>query len=851
VIRRQARGIYLAFRGVIIAPDRIPPILPNGKFFSRGDDKFFLKGVRFASESSWSAFEEKIASRKRLADLCAAHTAAVVIDDSEAEGLLDLVTQAGLYAVVEVKVRPEALFSRNALRAAISGLCQRAMNLRGYSSVIGYLIDCPVDSDSVRSRGLVMLRARLARMVAAIHDTGVRKIVGLKHRAGTLGLTLRNEDFVYALMPPLTPSELRTALIRLHNLAEARPVVIELAEAPSDQDELIAYAFGLGAAGVVAQGSGHTDRPLKHRSLSLNTLRASELLPFLALNGSCPPKTAWTPKVSIVICAYNAERTMRQCLESLHRLDYPNFEVIIVDDGSRDTTAQIAGDFPEFRLIRQPNKGLSVARNVGLHAALGELIAYTDSDCVVDPHWLAFMVRAMAEGGLDGCGGPNYGPHESGWVEGCVAAAPGAPCHVLISDDRAEHLAGCNMLFRKTALEDAGGFDPQFTAAGDDVDICWRLMDAGYVLGYCPSAFVWHFRRNTISAYYRQQRGYGKAEAMLYFKYPGRFNMLGQIKWNGTIPGFARTVPGGGRPRVRWVRGAEQFQRVDEMPLSVIKVAPMTAEWSLAAAALAVFSFLVGVTITPALAAFAAGPLWATYYALRAPLEKCHRGLWSRLLIGWLAYSGSIVRTVARYRWRGDARKNALCDSDVRQHPTLDWKRRSIRLSYWNGIYTTREAMLERLRTFFAALRRPVVADTGWRDFDLLVEPNPWTRIQFKTADEELGGRELRTNVAAWIRLSTAARIGLCACLTAAVTASLLGSWLTASVLWIVGAFATISAIGALAKSANLAHHAVEHCATELKLIPLGKPAAPAGPQPVPSTASPEQHAEAAQPAGR
>ncbi len=156
--------------------------------------------------------------------------------------------------------------------------------------------------------------------------------------------------------------------------------------------------------------------------------------------------------VSVVICAYNAERTMSPCLESLRALEYPNFEVVIVDDGSRDRTAEIAKDFPEFRLIRQPNKGLSVARNVGMHAARGEIIAYTDSDCVVDPHWLTLMVGAMIEKNFVACGGPNYAPHEEGRVEACVAVSPGAPCHVLTGEDRAEHLAGCNMAFRKSLL---------------------------------------------------------------------------------------------------------------------------------------------------------------------------------------------------------------------------------------------------------------------------------------------------------------------------------------------------------------------------------------------------------------
>jgi O-antigen biosynthesis protein len=746
------------------------------------------------------------------------------------------------------------LFARRTLRMAISDLRKRVMELRGYQGVLGFLLDCPVQPDVLRSRGLETVRARLSKMIAAIRDVDPHKMVALKHQVGTVGLTLHDEDFVYAVIPPLTPGELRSMLIRLHNLAEARPLVLEFGQMGPVQDELVASAFGLGAAGVVVQdsvGGNWTPNSFKSGSLSLRMLHASELLPFLALNGTCPPQPVRTPMVSVVICAYNAERTMRQCLESLRQLDYPSFEVIIVDDGSGDATPKIAAEFPEFRLIRQPNRGLSTARNVGLKAALGELVAYTDSDCVVDPHWLTLMVREMIEGELGGCGGPNYAPHEEGWIEGCVAASPGAPCHVLMGDDRAEHLAGCNMVFVKAALEDVGGFDPQFTAAGDDVDICWRLMEAGYSLGYCPSAFVWHFRRNTVKAYYRQQRGYGKAEAMLYRKYPERFNALGQIKWNGTIPGFARTMPGGRRLCVRWVRTAEQLQRVDEKPLSVLAVAPMTAEWTLAAAALTVLSLFFGVTMWPASAAFAAGPCWAAYYALNAPLEKCHKGAWSRLLIAWLAYSGPIARTAARYRGRGGTRKPALFDTALRQQPTIDWKHRSIRLSYWNSMYMTREMVLESLRRLFTSLGCPVVADSGWKDFDLLIEANPWIRIEFMTAEEELGGLELKTNVAARLRLSNGARVGLGACILAAAIASLFGSALAAAALSMVAGGVAIAVISELAEAASLAYHAIEQSASELNLVPLGKPSAPARARPIPAIAQPDRPGEAAaQPAG-
>ena len=85
------------------------------------------------------------------------------------------------------------------------------------------------------------------------------------------------------------------------------------------------------------------------------------------------------PKVSVVVASYNGERTLKACLESLERLNYPDYEVILVDDGSTDTTPQIAAAFPNVRYIRhEKNLGLSVARNTGIAAATGEIIAFTD-----------------------------------------------------------------------------------------------------------------------------------------------------------------------------------------------------------------------------------------------------------------------------------------------------------------------------------------------------------------------------------------------------------------------------------------------------------------------------------------
>src|SRR4029079_426954 len=116
-----------------------------------------------------------------------------------------------------------------------------------------------------------------------------------------------------------------------------------------------------------------------------------------------------------------------------------------------------------------------------------------------------------------------------------VALAPGGPAHVLLSDDRAEHIPGCNMAFWRSVLVEIGGFDPVYRAAGDDVDVCWKVLDRGWRCGSHPAAVVWHHRGGSVRAYLRQQRGYGRAEALVAARHPDRFNGLGAARWQGRI----------------------------------------------------------------------------------------------------------------------------------------------------------------------------------------------------------------------------------------------------------------------------------------------------------------------------
>jgi O-antigen biosynthesis protein len=304
------------------------------------------------------------------------------------------------------------------------------------------------------------------------------------------------------------------------------------------------------------------------------------------------PQRKW-PRVTVVVAAYNAARTLDCCLDALTRLRYPDYEVIVVNDGSTDDTEAVMRRYPQFRGITTPNQGVSAARNEGLRAATGEIIAYIDSDADADPDWLSYLATTYLKSDVVGVGGPNLVPADDNWVAQCVYRSPGGPTQVMLDDQSAEHIPGCNMSFRKSALEEVGGFDPIFRTAADDVDICWRLLDRGYRIGFSPSAVVWHHRRPSVKAYWHQQVGYGVSESILERKFPNKFNPWGHTFWAGRIYGPYPTFRLLGRPVVyHGLWGSAGFQPMYEPGGGgVLSFLPRAMEWHVALAALLVLGF--------------------------------------------------------------------------------------------------------------------------------------------------------------------------------------------------------------------------------------------------------------------
>ena len=283
----------------------------------------------------------------------------------------------------------------------------------------------------------------------------------------------------------------------------------------------------------------------------------------------------------------------------------------------------------------------------------GEIVAFTDADCVADVDWLTHLAARFQTSEFDAVGGPNLSPPDDSFVASCVAVSPGAPAHVLLDDEVAEHIPGCNMAFRREALEAIDGFDPIFRAAGDDVDVCWRLQNKGYKIGFSPAAVVWHFRRNTVRDYLKQQRGYGKAETLLSFKHPNRFNVLGQSRWFGRIYGDLSSYLLSRQPRIySGVFGRGLFQTLYQPAPSIVSCLPLTLEWNVMSLLLLVGAFIFG-------GAFWLGvcPFLLTIYrcvagAVKARVAPQFRGWHATLLITFLIYVGPFARTLERYRWR-------------------------------------------------------------------------------------------------------------------------------------------------------------------------------------------------------
>lgn len=203
-------------------------------------------------------------------------------------------------------------------------------------------------------------------------------------------------------------------------------------------------------------------------------------------------------KVSVYIPAYNAGEFLLRAIEGVLAQTYPADEILVIDDGSRDATCEIASRCPGVTLLRHGhNRGLGAARNTAFRAARNEFVASLDADCVPDPDWLATLLPPLVDAKVAGVGGRL--------IEGVQRSVADRWRRAHMPQEWGEaalrnpsFLYGCNNLFRKSAVLDAGGYDETMRTNGEDADLSQRLRARGWDLVYAPAARAAHLRHDTI-----------------------------------------------------------------------------------------------------------------------------------------------------------------------------------------------------------------------------------------------------------------------------------------------------------------------------------------------------------------
>jgi glycosyltransferase involved in cell wall biosynthesis len=656
----------------------------HGKFLYVGDEKFWVRGVTYGTfrpDTVGDPYGRREDVERDFARIAASGLNAVRTYTAPPGWLLDAAARHRLRVMIDLTWEHHVTFLDDAARARSienrirSGVAACA----GHPAVLWYAVGNEIPGPIVRWHGRRRVERYLERLhrIVKVEDPGA--VVTYVNYPTTEYLDLPFLDVVAFNVYLEARERLDAYLARLQNLAGDRPLV--LAEVGLDSrrhgetvqaqvlDWQIQTAFAAGCAGVVVfawtdewHRGGHDvedwDFGLTCRDRRPKPALAAVRRRFAEL--PIPKDRRW-PRISVVVCSYNGARTIRDCLDGLLRVEYPNFEVIVVDDGSTDATPAIAHEYG-FRVISTPNRGLSSARNTGLRMASGEIVAYIDDDAYPDPHWLTYLAYTFQRSRHDGVGGPNIPPPGDGPIAECVANAPGGPIHVLLSDREAEHLPGCNMAFRKSALVAIGGFDPRFRVAGDDVDVCWRLRAHGSTLGFHPGAVVWHHRRNSVRAYWRQQRGYGKAEALLEQKWPDKYNAAGHVGWAGRLygAGLARALGWRAGRVYHGVWGSAPFQSLYRPAADKLSSVVAMPEWYLVILALLLLA-VGGLVWRPLLVsapglALAVG--FTVYQAARGALgprftDECRAAMpaWRlRALTGFLHLAQPLARLVGRFQ---------------------------------------------------------------------------------------------------------------------------------------------------------------------------------------------------------
>ncbi|MCC7125727.1 MAG: glycosyltransferase [Acidobacteria bacterium] len=766
----------------------------SGRFLEVEGRRFIIKGVTygtFAPDADGVQFPQLKQIDADFAAMAAAGVNTVRVYTVPDRALLDAALRHDLKVMIGVPWTQHVAFlgDRSLVRDIRRQTAAAVGELASHPAALMFALGNEIPAPVVRWHGHEKIERFLRELVDASRQADPAALLTYVNFPPTEYLDLDCFDVCSFNVYLHRQTDLRAYLARLQHVAGYRPFLLAEAGADSIREGLdgqaritsmhVRTAFEEGAAGAIAFAwtdewwrGGHTvedwhfglvDREREPKPALAAVSAAFADSPFPA-----EVRATW-PKVSVVVCAYNAADTLDDCLSSLSALTYPNAEIIVVNDGSRDATGTIARRYPLARVIDIPNGGLSAARNVGLAHATGEIVAYTDADVRVDPDWLTYLVQPIISGKYVGSGGPNVVPPDDDWVAQAVARSPGGPTHVLLNDRTAEHVPGCNMAFRRDALASIGGFNPVYLRAGDDVDICWRLQARGHEIGFAPSALVWHHHRSTVGAYWRQQVGYGEGETWLDAHHPEKF-VRGQMLWRGHIYSplpFLQTLRG--RRVNTGVWGTAAFPSIYNADSYRLEYLPHSPAWMGLSTVFMLAGLIDSATSTPdfrllliGLAGWMVTIIRCMEFARQSDLRNLgpigtHGPRRSRLmyqaLIAWLHIIHPLARVRGRLKGLSSMPRTVAEEHIMRRpwkvpFPDLSDAGRTLRMFlgfedrrvYWSEAWVAHSTLLTETVGVIRAARPapPVEVDEGWqpdRDFSLAV--GRWGWLHTRTLIEE------------------------------------------------------------------------------------------------------------------
>ena len=760
---------------VIYSPASALRLAVHGKFLYLGDEPFFIKGVTygpFKPESDGSEYHTRQQVDIDFAMMAENGINAVRVYTAPPRWLLDTAQRYGLFVLVGLPWEQHLAFLDNPrMRESIVEKVRGNVEAcAGHPAVLAFAIGNEIPAPIVRWYGHRRIERFLKRLYTVAKEADPGALVTYVNYPTTEYLYLPFLDFMAMNVYLESKEQLRSYISRLHNIAGDKPLLLaeigldSISKGECEQAVTLGWQirclFKSGCAGtflfawtdewyrggndITGWAFGLTTREREPKPSLAAAAEAFSKAPF-------SPESKW-PKVSVVICSYNGSRTIRFCLEGVGQLRYPDYEVIVVDDGSTDALPEIVREYP-VKLVQSVNKGLSNARNLGLEAATGDIIVYLDDDACPTAYWLQYLVETFRSGKFAAVGGPNIAPPGDADIADAVAHSPGGPIQVLLSDTEAEHIPGCNLAFLTRVLRSVGGFDPQFRIAGDDVDACWRLQAHGWRLGFSPAAVVWHKRRNSLRAYWRQQINYGKAEAMLERKWPEKYNAFGHIAWHGRLygRGLWQFLNWGRRRIYHGSWGSALFQSVYHGSPGILMSLAMTPEWYLGVLALSVMLMVgfywhpvvLGAMLLAMLAATITQAIIGASYCRFDEIPRTRRAIFKLRMLTMWCY---MIQPVARLRGR---LSRGLTPWRMRFPSGLDMPvPREFVL--WSEQWRSMEDRLRDLELFLKQEGLCVQRGGDFDRWDLFCRSGTFGGLQMRMAIEEHGGGRQLVRLRSW-----------------------------------------------------------------------------------------------------